>query len=66
LAIANTIASVIPDGELHADYIVPSVFNRAVSEAVAEAVAHAAVASGVARRELPGGQAQTDAPWVIR
>ena len=36
--------------ELSADYIVPSVFNRAVAPAVAAAVAHAAEETGVARR----------------
>ena len=51
LAAANAIARVIPADELHADYIVPSVFNRRVAESVAEAVANAAVASGVARRK---------------
>jgi malate dehydrogenase (oxaloacetate-decarboxylating) len=51
LAAAQAIARVIPDDELHADYIIPSVFNRHVAESVAEAVATAAVASGVARRE---------------
>ena len=51
LAAAQAIARVIPADELHADYIVPSVFNRRVAESVAEAVAGAAVASGVARRE---------------
>jgi malate dehydrogenase (oxaloacetate-decarboxylating) len=51
LAAAHAIARVIPDDELHADYIVPSVFNRRVAESVAEAVAVAAVESGVARRE---------------
>jgi malate dehydrogenase (oxaloacetate-decarboxylating) len=51
LAAAHAIARVIPEAELHPDYIIPSVFNRHVAESVAEAVAHAAVASGVARRE---------------
>ena len=51
LAAANAIAQSIPEDELHADYIIPSVFNRHVADAVAEAVADAAVASGVARRE---------------
>jgi malate dehydrogenase (oxaloacetate-decarboxylating) len=51
LAAAHAIARVIPDDELHADYIIPSVFNRRVAESVAEAVANAALASGVARRE---------------
>ena len=54
LAAAHAIARVIPDDELHADYIIPSVFNRRVAESVAEAVANAAVASGVARRERGG------------
>ncbi|HEX8856258.1 MAG TPA: NAD-dependent malic enzyme [Thermoleophilaceae bacterium] len=51
LAAAHAIAHVIPEQELHADYIIPSVFNRHVAESVADAVAGAAVASGVARRE---------------
>jgi malate dehydrogenase (oxaloacetate-decarboxylating) len=50
LAAARAIARVIPEQELHADYIVPSVFNRHVAEWVADAVANAAVATGVARR----------------
>jgi malate dehydrogenase (oxaloacetate-decarboxylating) len=50
LAAARAIAGVIVDDELHAEYIIPSVFNRRVVEAIAEAVADAAVASGVARR----------------
>jgi malate dehydrogenase (oxaloacetate-decarboxylating) len=54
LAAAHAIARVIPDDELHADYIIPSVFNRRVAESVAEAVANAAVASGVARRARRG------------
>jgi malate dehydrogenase (oxaloacetate-decarboxylating) len=51
LAAAHAIASTIPADELHADYIIPSVFNRHVAEAVAEAVADAAMATGAARRE---------------
>jgi malate dehydrogenase (oxaloacetate-decarboxylating) len=51
LAAAHAIARVIPDDELHADYIIPSVFNRRVADSVAEAVANAAVTSGAARRE---------------
>jgi len=51
LAAAQAIAGVIPSDELHADYIIPSVFNRRVAESVAEAVAAAAVSSGVARRK---------------
>ena len=40
----------IGEGELTAEYIIPSVFNRRVAPAVAAAVAEAAVATGVARR----------------
>jgi malate dehydrogenase (oxaloacetate-decarboxylating) len=50
VAAARAIAGVIADDELHAEYIIPSVFNRRVVEAVAEAVADAAVQTGVARR----------------
>ena len=46
LAAAHGIASVVPDDELSEDYIVPSVFNRDVSQAVA-AVAHEAERSGM-------------------
>jgi malate dehydrogenase (oxaloacetate-decarboxylating) len=55
LAAAQAIARVIPEEELHPDYIIASVFNRRVAEAVAEAVADAAVATGVARRRRHGG-----------
>ena len=51
LAAAHAIASVIGDDELHADYIVPSVFNRNIAPLVAKAVAEAARHSGVARKE---------------
>jgi malate dehydrogenase (oxaloacetate-decarboxylating) len=60
LAAAQAIAHVIPDDELHADYIIPSVFNRKVAAAAGEAVANAAIASGVARRER-GARAQEPA-----
>jgi malate dehydrogenase (oxaloacetate-decarboxylating) len=50
LAAARALAGVIADDELHAEYIIPSVFNRAVGPAIAAAVAEAAVRSGVARR----------------
>lgn len=53
-AAADAIAGVIPADELHEDYIIPSVFNKAVVEAVAKAVAEAARATGVARRETKG------------
>jgi malate dehydrogenase (oxaloacetate-decarboxylating) len=51
LAAAHAIARVIPNEELHPDYIIPSVFNRQVADSVAHAVADAAVNTGVARRE---------------
>ncbi|MGB7202672.1 MAG: malic enzyme-like NAD(P)-binding protein [Pyrinomonadaceae bacterium] len=51
LAAANAIADIIAPAELHTDYIIPSVFDRRVSEAVAEKVEEAAYLSGVARRE---------------
>src|SRR3954463_2649113 len=49
LAAARGIASVVADDELDEDYIVPSVFNRDVSQAVASAVATEAERSGIAR-----------------
>jgi malate dehydrogenase (oxaloacetate-decarboxylating) len=48
LAAAGAIADIIAPDELHAEYIVPSVFNRSVADSVAEAVADAATASGLA------------------
>ena len=53
VAAAHAIAATIADAELAADYIIPSVFNRAVAPAVAAAVAEAATATGVARRHHP-------------
>jgi malate dehydrogenase (oxaloacetate-decarboxylating) len=53
LAAARAIAGVIQDSELHADYIVPSVFQPHVAEAVAAAVAQEAMRTGVARRRHP-------------
>ena len=51
LAAARAIAGVIPESDLGPEYIIPSVFNRAVAPAVADAVAAAAIESGIARRE---------------
>ncbi|MGI9035033.1 MAG: malic enzyme-like NAD(P)-binding protein [Pyrinomonadaceae bacterium] len=51
LAAAHAIAGIISPEELHADYIVPSVFDKRVGEAVAAAVEEAAYQTGVARRE---------------
>src|SRR5215204_3149420 len=50
LAAARAISSVIPESDLGPEYIIPSVFNRAVAPAVADAVATAATESGIARR----------------
>jgi malate dehydrogenase (oxaloacetate-decarboxylating) len=50
LAAAHAIADSIGEDELHADYIIPSAFNRHVGKAVAEAVHRAARKTGVARR----------------
>jgi malate dehydrogenase (oxaloacetate-decarboxylating) len=50
-AAAHAIADVIPTEDLNEEYIIPSVFNKAVVQAVAQAVADAAYRTGVARRE---------------
>ncbi|MGZ4398519.1 MAG: malic enzyme-like NAD(P)-binding protein [Gaiellaceae bacterium] len=49
LAAAQAIAAIVPVEELGADYIIPSVFNRAVAPAVAQAVAEAAAREGITR-----------------
>jgi malate dehydrogenase (oxaloacetate-decarboxylating) len=51
LAAAHAIANIITESELHADYVVPSVFDKRVAEAVARDVEEAAYKTGVARRE---------------
>jgi len=53
LAAAQAIAGAIAGEDLSADYVIPSVFNRAVAPAVAAAVAEAAQQSGAARRSVP-------------
>jgi len=60
LAAARAIASVVSDEELHAEYIIPSVFNKRVAEAVALAVEQAAYETGVARRERQPRQGGDD------
>lgn len=50
LAAANAIASIVGPDELNEDYVIPSVFNRRVTNAVSRAVAEAAIRTGVARR----------------
>ena len=49
-AAAQAIAGLVGDEELHAEHIIPSVFDRRVAPAVATAVADAARESGVARK----------------
>jgi len=62
LAAARAIASVIPDSDLGPEYIIPSVFNRAVAPAVAAAVAAAARATGVAAR-VPDPAEAPEGAW---
>jgi malate dehydrogenase (oxaloacetate-decarboxylating) len=50
LAAARALASAVTSSELGEEYIIPSVFNKAVAPAVAEGVARAAHATGVAQR----------------
>ncbi len=50
LAAAAAIADAVPDDELCAEMIVPSVFDKAVPKRVAAAVEKAAISDGVARR----------------
>src|SRR3984893_3784159 len=63
LAAADAIASTIADNELHADYIVPSVFDKRVVEAVSRDVEEAAYRTGVARRDR--GSAQTGKETIL-
>ncbi len=59
LAAAQGIARVVSDDELDEDYIIPSVFNRDVSQAVASAVAEVAARAA-------GNEAEPDQPTVER
>jgi malate dehydrogenase (oxaloacetate-decarboxylating) len=52
LAAARAIATVIGEDEVHEEYIIPSVFNKAVVETVTAAVAEAAVETGLAQRTI--------------
>jgi malate dehydrogenase (oxaloacetate-decarboxylating) len=54
VAAAHAIAAIITESELHAEYIVPSVFDKRVAEAVSREVEEAAYRTGVARRERVG------------
>jgi malate dehydrogenase (oxaloacetate-decarboxylating) len=51
VAAAEAIAAIVPDDRLREDYVIPSVFDRAVAPAVARAVADAARSSGAAPAE---------------
>ena len=62
LAAAQAIAGAVDESELHAEYIIPSVFNRDVVKAVALAVARAAESSGVARRPAANGNLNPSRP----
>lgn len=46
---AYAIASMIPDSQLTADYIIPSALDKSVADVVAKAVADTAIAEGIAR-----------------
>ena len=50
LAAARAIAQSVEDGELHEDYIIPSIFDKKVVGSVADAVAEAARKTGLARK----------------
>ncbi len=50
VAAARALAACVTRGELSAEYIIPSVFNKRVAPAVAEGVARAAWEAGAARR----------------
>jgi malate dehydrogenase (oxaloacetate-decarboxylating) len=50
LAAAHALAGCVSKSELSAEYIIPSVFNKAVAPAVADGVARAAYETGIARR----------------
>jgi len=60
-AAAQAIADIVDESELREDYIIPSVFNRAVAPAVAAAVAEQARAAGTAAAGGELGYAPADA-----
>jgi malate dehydrogenase (oxaloacetate-decarboxylating) len=53
LAAAEAIAGLIHPGELHEEYIIPSMFDPRVVDAVAQAARDAAQATGAARKPAP-------------
>jgi malate dehydrogenase (oxaloacetate-decarboxylating) len=62
LAAAQGIAEVVAEEDLAEDYIIPSVFDRAVAPAVAEAVVKEARAAGIARVSEETGTFMTVEP----
>lgn len=52
VATSIALASLIPDGELNEENIIPSALNKDVAPVVAKAVIEAAKATGVARKEI--------------
>src|SRR5699024_6896197 len=52
VAAAEGIASLIEDGELTSDFVIPAPFDERVAPVVASSVAKAAMESGVARIEV--------------
>ena len=60
MAAARAIAAIVDERELREDYIIPSVFNRAVAPAVAAAVAEQARAAGTALAGFEIGYAPGD------
>ncbi len=50
LAAARALAETVNNGELHEDYIIPSIFDKKVVGTVADAVAEAARRTGLARK----------------
>jgi malate dehydrogenase (oxaloacetate-decarboxylating) len=58
LAAARALAGAIRDDELHAEYIIPSVFHPHLAKCVAAAVAEAAVQTGAARKNLASGRGE--------
>ena len=49
MATAIAIASIVSDGELHEDYVVPDAFDERVVEVVAKAVSETAIKMGITR-----------------
>ena len=52
LGAASALAAMVPDHEVHADNVVPNIFDFRVAPAIAAAVVRAAIESGEASREV--------------